>query len=107
MLRRKIRNLQAVKSRSAPSMNLKSDPSAKSSNWKYINEKPAGVENLTPSNYDRETPSVGPQMNYKMDSAELEQFQSSGTGTTPKLEDSIEIKQELNPAFSKPDFNIK
>ena len=41
-----------------------------------------------------------------MDASEQDHMNSS-SGMTPRVDDSIEIKGELNPAFSKPDFRIK
>ena len=41
-----------------------------------------------------------------MDVAEQD-YMNSSSGMTPRVDDSVEIKAELNPAFSKPDFRIK
>ena len=41
-----------------------------------------------------------------MDVAEQD-YMNSSSGMTPRVDDSVEIKGELNPAFSKPDFRIK
>lgn len=88
-------------------MNLKSEPEPKNSDWKYIKETPTEVGNNILSSESRETPSAGPQLNYRMESSELDQYQNSGTGMSPTHEDSTEIKGDLNPAFSKPDLSFK
>ena len=107
MLRSKIRNLQVVKSQVGPSMNLNDDSPSKNQEWRYIKETgtPEGEKKIFHSE-DRQTPSVGPKLNLKMDASEQDHMNSS-SGMTPRVDDSIEIKGELNPAFSKPDFRIK